>query len=50
MEDTASFTANQVDVALPENRIAAFFRRFNVTMAKRFLDGYALKVRLPWRV
>jgi hypothetical protein len=31
MEDTASFTAKQAGVALPESKIAAFFRQFNVT-------------------
>lgn len=31
MKDTASFTAKQADVPLPESKIAAFFRQFNVT-------------------
>lgn len=31
MEATASFTAKQADAALPESKIAAFFRQFNVT-------------------
>lgn len=31
MESTANRSAKQVDVAIPESRIAAFFRKFNVT-------------------